>query len=361
MEPSNIPSISFHNLAISVIVPVYNGGENFCHSLSNLAETKPPPDEIIVVADGDTDGSSLVAKAFGARVLRVPVPGGPAHARNLGVDESKSSILFFMDADVTIPPNTMEQIVSTFRWDPGLAALFGSYDNEPAGKNFLSQYKNLFHHYVHQTASEAASTFWGACGAIRRDIFMAMGGFDERYRQPSIEDIEFGYRVNHGGYRIRLCKELQVKHLKRWGFISLLKSDFFHRALPWTARILRDRRFINDLNLRFSSRMSVILTYALLGTLIGAWWWSGSLAIASALALLLLSINKPVYKFFLRKRGFWFMIGTIPWHWFYFFYSGLAFAIGLAQFLFSRNQPSKFSLSAAPRRLPDTTQYPKGR
>jgi GT2 family glycosyltransferase len=158
-----------------------------------------------------------------------------------------------VDADVTIPPDAIGQITAAFRREPDLAAVFGSYDDAPAATNFLPQYKNLFHHYVHQTAREEASTFWGACGAIRREVFLTFGGFDERYRQPSIKDIELGYRLKRAGYRIRLCKALQVKQLKRWGVVSLLKSDFFHRALPWTELILRDRRFINDLNLRFSA------------------------------------------------------------------------------------------------------------
>ncbi len=299
------------NFTISAIVPVYNGGEHFRRSLSSLVEAKPPPDEIIIVADGETDGSSLAAERLGMRVLRLPIPTGPAHARNVGAQEAKGNILFFMDADVVLPLNAIEQTRSTFRQDPGLAALFGSYDDEPGENNFLSQYKNLFHHYVHQTADSEASTFWGACGAIRRDLFITLGGFDERYRKPSIEDVELGYRIKQAGHRICLCKRLQVKHLKRWEVISLIKSDFFHRALPWTDLILRDRRFINDLNLRFSSRVSVILTYGLIGALIGASWWPGALTIASLLALLLLVINQPIYKFFFRRRGFWFMMGAI--------------------------------------------------
>ena len=348
------------NFTISAIVPVYNGGEPFLRFLSSLAKAKTPPDEIIIVADGDTDGSSLAAERFGMRVLRLPIPTGPAHARNVGAQEAKGDILFFMDADVVIPLNAIEQTRSTFRQNPGLAALFGSYDDEPGGKNFLSQYKNLFHHYVHQTADDEASTFWGACGAIRRDLFIALGGFDERYRKPSIEDIELGYRIKQAGHRILLCKGIQVKHLKRWGVPSLIKSDFFHRALPWTDLILRDRRFINDLNLRFSSRMSVVLTYGLIGALIGARWWSGALVIVSVLALLLLTINQSLYKFFLCKRGFWFMMEAIPWHWFYFFYSGLGFVVGVTRFFLFGKKSQKLSLSSAKRGLPENTQHPEG-
>jgi len=329
---------------ISVIIPVHNGGENFRRCLSALTQAEPPPNEIIVVADGDTDDSGRLAKGFGAQVLITPTPGGPARARNLGARIARGDILFFLDADVVIPPDAMEQIAAAFRAQPELAAIFGSYDDAPAATNFLSQYKNLFHHYVHQTAREEASTFWGACGAIHREVFLALGSFDESYRQPSIEDIELGYRLRQTGHSIRLCKALQVKHLKRWGVVSLLKSDFFHRALPWTELILRDRRFINDLNLRLSSRVSVMLTYGLLGALVGAWWWPGSLAVAGALSLSLLALNTPLYRFFQRKRGLRFAVQTIPWHWFYFFYSGLAFVVGVARYLIHSRRLPRASL-----------------
>ena len=317
---------------VSLIIPVHNGGENFRRCLSSLGESTPTPEEIIVVADGDTDGSWRLAQDFGAQVLRIPTPGGPARARNLGAQKAKGDILFFVDADVTIPPDAINQIVAAFQNDPDLAAVLGSYDDEPFEINFLSQYKNLFHHYVHQTANEEASTFWGACGAIRRGVFLAIGGFDEGYRRPSIEDIDLGYRLKRAGYRIRLLKDLKVKHLKRWDVLSLLKADFFYRALPWAALILKERRFIDDLNLKIANRISVISVYMLLFTLLGALWISWFFVPSVLLMLLLLGLNWDLYRFFKDKRGMNFALKTIPWHWVYFFYSGLAFSIGFANF-----------------------------
>ncbi len=350
-----------NKITLSVIIPVHNGGDSFRRCLSSIAAAVPPANEIIVVADGDTDGSWHFAEEFGAQVLRIPVPQGPAHARNFGAQSAQGDILFFIDADVVIAPDAISKVKSTFNNNPQLAALFGSYDDEPAEMNFLSQYKNLIHHYVHQMSREEASTFWAGCGAIRRQIFMEFGGFDESYRKPSIEDIELGYRLRKAGYHIRLSKCLQVKHLKRWGIISLTKSDFFDRALPWTELILRDRQFVNDLNLRFSSRLSVILTYGLLLALIGGLWWPGLFAVACVLILSLLIINAPVYCFFLQKRGLWFMIRTLPWHWFYYFYSGLAFAIGLGRSLLFRHRSPKPSLSAATKGYRDRGQFPECR
>lgn len=333
---------SSDKLTISVIIPVRNGGENFRRCLSSLAEAIPAPDEIIVVADGDSDCSWRAAETLGARVIKLPVSGGPGKARNHGARVAAGDVLLFIDSDVVIPPETVGKIAVIFRDDLALAALFGSYDDAPGAVNFLSQYKNLLHHYVHQTARADASTFWGGCGAIRRKVFLALDGFDETYRHPSIEDIELGYRLRQAGYRILLCKGLQVKHLKRWGALSLLKSDFLHRALPWTELTLRHRRLLNDLNLRLSDRVSGVLACALAASLVGAWWKIGLLGLATALGLLLLALNAPLYLFFHRKRGLKFTLQALLWHWFYYLYSAVAFAVGALLYL-ARNGASRTS------------------
>ena len=334
-------------MTVSVIIPVHNGGENFRACLSSLSKVQPFPDEIIVVADGESDGSWRQAEAFGARVLRFSKAGGPARARNSGARKAAGDILLFIDADVTVCRDIISRVTAAFKNDPGLAALFGSYDDKPGAANFLSQYKNLLHHYVHQAAREEASTFWGACGAIRREVFLASGGFDETYRHPSIEDIELGYRLKRAGYRIKLCKELQVKHMKRWGVLSLLRSDFFHRALPWTRLILRDRRLVNDLNLRLSSRLSVILAYGFALSLAWAWWRTEALAVTGILGLALVALNAPVYRFFQKKRGLFFALAAIPWHWLYYLYSGFAFAIGGFLYMLPGSEPSRHGAQEA--------------
>lgn len=344
---------------ISVIVPVHNGGENFRLCLQSLTRAVPQPAEIIVVADGDTDGSWHSAQECGVQVLRLPTPGGPARARNVGARAARGDILFFVDADVTLSPTAMSQVAAAFKSASEVTAVFGSYDDEPAAMNFLSQYKNLLHHHVHQTAREEASTFWGACGAIRRTVFLAMGGFNEEYRWPSIEDIELGYRLTQAGHQVRLCKALQVKHLKRWGIVSLLRADFFYRALPWTELILQDRRFINDLNLRLSGRFSVLLVYGLLLAVIAAGWRPRALIFAVAVTLILLALNAPLYRFFWRKRGLWFAIRTIPWHWLYYLYSGVAFALGLVRFWSGRRRLLQPGFSVVAGKQPDSKRRAK--
>lgn len=316
-----IPSIS-----ISIVIPVYNGGEDFRKCLDSIKKSLRTPDEVIVVSDGDTDDSWQVAEAFGAKVFRLSTSGGPARARNIGAKAAQGDILFFVDADVTLHPNTLSLIEQRFVQKPDLAALIGSYDDAPGADNFLSQYKNLFHHYTHQVSSEVASTFWGACGAIRQSVFERVGGFDESYRKPCIEDIELGCRLKQAGYSIGLYKDIQVKHLKCSKPISLLRTEIFYRALPWTELILRSRNFNTDLNLSNSNRLSVVLIFGLIGSLAASTLFLWFLIVAAVLLVGLLLLNLDVYRFFYNKRGLLFTLRVIPWHWFYFLYGGTAFA-----------------------------------
>jgi glycosyltransferase involved in cell wall biosynthesis len=222
-----------------------------------------PPLECIVVDDGSTDDSAGIAARWGARVLSTGGQSGPARARNIGAKAAHGDIVFFIDSDVCIHPDTLSQIFAEFVSDPALDAIMGSYDDSPSEQNFVSQYRNLMHHFVHQQANSQATTFWAGCGAMRRQVFLDFGGFDERYRSASIEDIEMGYRLFRAHRKLVLRAGVQVKHLKHWSLRGMMKADFFYRALPWSELTLRSGRLPNDLNLAISQRISVALVFIL--------------------------------------------------------------------------------------------------
>jgi len=319
-------------VTISAIIPAHRGGDAFVRCLRSLMQTDPSPDELLVVADGSSDAAEQ-ARQLGARVLLVAERRGPAFARNLGAAHARGDIIVFVDADVVVRPDFFSRITALFQTEPDLGAVIGSYDDEPESRNFLSQYKNLLHHYVHQEGRAEASTFWGACGAIRRSLFLSLGGFDERIPRPAMEDVEFGYRLRRAGHRIRLATSLQVKHLKSWDARTLLMTDLFARAVPWTELILRDRRMVNDLNLRVPYRISVGLVFVFLASLIGGLVRSEWLAISGAAGAALYALNLPLYRFFRQKRGNWFTLRAIAWHWFAYAYSGVGFVLGGLRYL----------------------------
>jgi glycosyltransferase involved in cell wall biosynthesis len=270
-----------------------------------------------------------MAQEYGARIVAHAPARGPAFARNRGAEAATGDVLLFIDADVVVAPDVVGTVADAFDADAGLSALIGSYDDAPGEPDFLSQYRNLLHHYVHQVSSETIASFWGGCGAVRRDVFLAAGGFDESYPKPSIEDIEFGYRLTAAGHRIRLIKSLQVKHLKQWTASSIVKTDLFARAIPWTELILRYGEMMNDLNLKTDNRISVVASFVLAGSLLASFWLPPLLIPAMVAALALYRLNAPVYRFFREKRGARFAAGVMPWHWFFYLYSGIGFGIGL--------------------------------
>lgn len=278
--------------SISVVIPAHDAARHLDACLERLARSSTPPLECIVVDDGSTDDTAEVARRHGATVLSTDRRRGPAHARNLGVRAARGDVVFFVDADVCVQRDTIERLAAAFAADPGLDALIGSYDDEPESPDFLSQYKNLMHCFVHQHGRRQASTFWSGCGAIRRDVFLAHSGFDEAYERPAIEDIELGYRLVSAGRKVVLDPSISVKHLKRWTFWGLVKSDIFDRGIPWTELILRDRSMPNDLNVQLSQRVSVALVFLLLAlSAYAAVRWGGAFLVP-LFALLFLQLSR---------------------------------------------------------------------
>lgn len=309
-------------------MPVYNGGSAFRHCLEAIERSQFQDWELIVVNDGSTDESETTAEKFGATILKTNRLG-PGAARNVGAQIAKGTYVCFVDADCELHPDALSILVETLQESP-IDAAFGSYDDAPAAPNFVAQYKNLFHHYIHQQGREQASTFWAGCGAIKRSTFNAMGGFnDQVYRQPSVEDIDLGYRIKQAGGKIRLTKTAQVKHHKAWTFNSLTKTDVFDRGIPWTRLLLNSQtKVTSDLNLQASSKISVGLIYILMG-LTGVSLFQQELALITLLiAALLLLINFDLYRYFYSRRGTGFLIKAVLMHWFYYFYSGASFCLG---------------------------------
>ncbi|HEY2626566.1 MAG TPA: glycosyltransferase [Candidatus Udaeobacter sp.] len=325
------------SLSCSVIIPVWCGGTNFAKCLSSAMAAIQNDDEIIVVADGESDGSWRIAEQMSVPVVKLRATSGPGRARNVGAETSKCDILFFIDADVTIPPDSIERIRSIFETEKDLAALIGSYDEQPSEANFHSQYKNLFHYYVHQHGRTEASTFWGACGAIRREVFLKAGGFDPSYNRPCIEDIELGYRLKAASEKIRLVPDLQVKHLKRWNAYSLIETDVFDRATPWTEliwdRFIRRRPLVrHDLNLGVSYRLSLITSFLFVAALVGALFTRWAVPFVLLFGFLFVLLQVPFFSFFRMKRGLSFAFRALAWRFGYDLYSGLGFFYGSLRF-----------------------------
>ena len=324
--------------SVAIVMPAHRPGDDLRASLAALAGCVPAPDEFVVVVDGgDTavldDVRTAVTGPVADRVTTVSIPAsGPATARNVGVASTTADLVLFVDSDVVVRPDLVDAVRSALR-DPDVHAIIGSYDDRPGTDTTVSQFRNLLHHWTHQRSAGPGHTFWGACGAIRRHAFESVDGFDETYRDATIEDIELGERLTRAGFHIEVVPTIQVTHLKRWTLTGMVHTDVTKRGIPWTRLMLADRSMGDDLNTTRAARVTVALAGVASALALSLAFRPGQRprAVATVAAAVALTWrDRAVLGFLRRRRSTSFALRCVPLLWIHHVSAGVAFAWALA-------------------------------
>lgn len=259
-------------------------------------------------------------------VLVIDSPGSlsPAAARNLGAADARGDVLVFVDSDVVPHGDAFRRIRAKLEADPGLAGVFGSYDSQPEADGLISTFRNLIPHHVHNSSPGPSTSFWAGLGAIRREAYLAVGGFDaERYCGPQVEDIELGMRLAEAGRRIELDPAIQGTHLKHWRFTHMLRTDLLSRGVPWVALLLQHRRLPRELNLAHRHRLSALAAVAAVAGVAGR---RPALAVAAVVAQA--ALNLRLYGLFRRRMGNRGMLAGVALHSLHHLTGVLSLAVG---------------------------------
>ena len=318
-------------LAVTVVMPTVGFDGDFAVSARRVIEClgrASAPAEFIVALDG---AAATALPAWldrpDVRVVATGVRSGPAAARNAAVEAARGDVIMFVDADVELAPDALERVMAAFAAEPDLDGMFGAYDDEPMAPGLVSQFRNLLHHHTHVSHPGSAVTFWTGCGAIRTAKFLDVGGFDADFACPSVEDIDLGMRVTAAGGRIALDPGLRCKHLKRWTLSSMILTDVFARAVPWTKMLVTRHSMPTTLNIDWKNRACGVLAVALVAALVVVPWFPAAAAIAAACGLGIFSCHRDFYGLCLRKRGLRFALGAFALHVLFFVYSSITFGI----------------------------------
>jgi glycosyltransferase involved in cell wall biosynthesis len=315
---------------LSIVVPVFNGASTLRACLDALLRATGPSREIIVVDDASKDNSVEIAIALGVRPIQFHANRGCTDARNEGANHARSPILVFVDCDVVVHPDALERIYRFFSENAEYTAIFGSYDARPGAPHFVSQYRNLLHHFTHQNEKSKTETFWTGLGAVRRSAFEHVGGFRREY--GPIEDVAFGLELAERGFRIALEPRLMGTHLKRWTLYSMIKTDIFDRAVPWSTMILNRRRFTNALNTSAAHKLSVIATMLCFLCLIMSLMFYQLIYVSAFCLLVMIATNLHIIRYYIKEKGLFFGIGVIPLHFIHQLCAGLGFALAAGKY-----------------------------
>jgi glycosyltransferase involved in cell wall biosynthesis len=303
--------------SLSVIVPATDQPATLRDCVRAIESAAHPPEELIVV--------------------EAPAGAGPAAARNSGARRASGDVLVFVDSDVEVHADAFDRIRDVFEKDAALTAVFGSYDADPRRHGLISDFRNLLHHYVHQTGAGPATTFWAGLGALRRTDFESIGGFDEvRFAHASVEDIELGMRLTDRGRRILLDPLLQGKHLKRWSLEGMIRTDLLRRGVPWMRLLLENEGSSAALNLSWRNRASAAASATLLLGLA-----TRRPQLTRAALVVLVSLNADFYRLLLRQRGLRQAAAGVPLHVLHHNVSALAVPLAVLKHLSSARQRAK--------------------
>lgn len=263
----------------SAIVPATNQPATLDACVAAVTSAQEPPEEVVVVRD--------------------PHLVGPAAARNEGARRATGDVLVFVDADVLVHDDAFSRLRAAFAGDVGLDGVFGAYDDRPAAAGVVSRFRNLLHHHVHSESPGPATTFWAGLGALRREAFEQAGGFDEeRFREPSVEDVELGMRLHERGARLVLDPHVRGTHLKAWSLREMVRTDLLRRGVPWLLLLLERRGGTSALNLSWRHRLSTLTALLGLGAIAKL-----RLGYAVGAGAALVTLNRSFYSLLVRRLG----------------------------------------------------------
>ncbi|HNS10364.1 MAG TPA: glycosyltransferase [Candidatus Ozemobacteraceae bacterium] len=232
-------SIREKAIEVSVIIPAFNAATSICACLDALSTQKTDRKfEVIVVDDASTDDLSFITAQYAGRLrlqlLRLQTNSGPGAARNAGARVAAGEILLFTDSDCVPAPDWLEKMLAPMT-DPGLTGVKGVYQTfqndlwaRLAQLEFEERYEKLASH----GEIDFIDTY---CGAYRKSVFLAAGGFNPELRQN--EDVDLAFRIKKAGARFLFAPEARVAHTHREGWLAYARLKYWRGY--WRMRIYR--------------------------------------------------------------------------------------------------------------------------
>ena len=207
-------------VAASIVVPSRGGASRLPVLLSALARQDTDDFEVIVVVDGDIDGSANalgnISTAHDLRLRRVIFPKnrGRSTALNAGAELAVGRVLIRCDDDLEPDPRYVSTHLAQHNVEPtGVVGLARNVFPDTAyARVYGSAADTRFRAQAAETPAEHQWRYWGGNVSVPLTVHQSIGGYDEAFRTYGWEDVDYGYRLHKAGIPVRVVPELTTAH-----------------------------------------------------------------------------------------------------------------------------------------------------
>jgi len=206
---------------LSIVVPVLNEAAQITRTLAQLAPLRQRGAQVIVVDGGSTDATVGLAQPLADHVL-CDAPRGRARQMNAGAAAARGAVLLFLHADTLLPAHAdrlvLQAVASGAQW--------GRFDVRIEGRarmlRVVAALMNLRSRWTGIATGDQAIF-------VRRDTFVALGGFAD---QPLMEDIELSRRLRRRS-RPACLRERVTTSGRRWETRGVWRTIVLMWRLRW--------------------------------------------------------------------------------------------------------------------------------
>lgn len=205
----------------AVIIPTRGGAAKLHYPLDALEKQTETDFQVLVVCDGDIDGSAQVVETYKERgILNIEAivfeeNQGRSKALNAGHRAADADILIRCDDDLEPRSNYIEQHLKFHDTDheTGVIGLVhNKFPDTPHARVFGHYRDKKFREEAYARPKEEHWHYWNANASLSKKMFEQVGGYDERYRLYGWEDVDMGRMLFEAGTEIIIAPELETDH-----------------------------------------------------------------------------------------------------------------------------------------------------
>ncbi|MBI4009008.1 glycosyltransferase family 2 protein [Candidatus Roizmanbacteria bacterium] len=307
-----------NKILLSIVIPTYNSQNTIqtpLLSINNSQFKNFNRIEVILIDDKSKDRTLKKIKeiqsvlSYKLTVFQLKKHSGPAKARNYGVKKAKGDYILFLDSDVELAKSTL-RYAYLLSEDNKIKAFTGIWHYRQKTDEFFPNFKAMrdwVYWFIEREKYARYYLFSTRIAGIEKKLFQKIGGFDEKFTQPTVEDIELTHRIEKHT-KIRFSPELLIYH--EFEDFLPIAIKYFKRARDWIGLYQKRLRFDPVTTSKKEAFKALLAGLLVITLILSAFHWI-FLYIAIIIAIQFTNLEWYFWTFVLKQKGSIFLLKSI--------------------------------------------------